>query len=225
MKHTDKHRRGVNNIPDYKNEDGFWSKGFTETTDTEYIYYHTRAGKLWNSINNRCAGRQEFLDRNPCYKSVKNNFTDFQSFVDWCHTQKGYFEKDAYGMFWQIDKDILQPASGFYSEETCCFVPGYINSVLLTKRREAKNLPIGVKLCPRTGKWISRIKDKHLGLFATIEEASAAWAREKVLVIQQAISLYSEHPAHREDVVVSLISRVDYLNTCSETFVPVYVLR
>lgn len=49
MKHTEKQRKGISNIPDYMNDDGLWSKGFTETTESEYIFYYTRAGKLWNT--------------------------------------------------------------------------------------------------------------------------------------------------------------------------------
>lgn len=224
MKHTDKHRKGVSNIEDYRHEDGSWSKGFTETTETEYIFYYTRAGKLWNVVNNRCSGKKNFLERMPCYSGVTNGFDDFQSFTDWCHTQGGYFQKESTGMFWQIDKDILYPGNKTYSQSTCCFVPGYVNSVLLTKRKEEKELPIGVKQCPRTGKWISRILTKHLGLFPTIEEASAAWATAKSGIIESVIQTYSEHEASRVDVCDALMLRVSHLKRCAEKGLPVYKL-
>lgn len=224
MKHTEKQRKGISNIPDYKDDDDLWSKGFTETTESEYIFYYTRAGKLWNAVNNRGSGKEKFLDRMPCYTGVTNDFADFQSFTDWCHTQEGYFEKDSTGLFWQIDKDILSPGSKSYSEDTCCFVPSYVNSVLLTRRKEEKELPIGVKLCPKTGKWISRIRGKHLGLFSDIGEASAAWAKYKAVVIQEVLTMYSQHPAHRGDVVTALMQRVLHLRDCADKGILVYKL-
>lgn len=210
----EKVRKSVCNVPDTKDENGAWIRSYLLTTEEAYICHHTKMGMLWNSINNRCnpLGKEQKLF--PSYKSCTNDFSDFQVFGNWCDEQEGFrLKDDLSSYYWQLDKDILFPGNKSYSQATCCFVPDYINSLMLmgTCRTVSNYLPLGVSFHKSAGKFKSQCggakNSKYLGLFESPEVAHRAWQAEKVLQITIATDRYRLSQGSREDVIDALVKR------------------
>ena len=100
------------------------------------------------------------------------------SFIEDVSKMKGY---DLEG--WELDKDILQKGNKLYSKETCCFVPHEINLLLTKSNRSRGEYPVGVCFHKPSGKFVAQLaingKRKHLGLFASPEEAFQAYKLAK----------------------------------------------
>lgn len=217
-----KTRRSICNVPDKKSASGEWMRGFLVTTESEYVYHHTKMGMLWTSINNRCkeGGREQSLF--PTYTGCENKFQSFNLFGEWCTSQIefGYGTKDDEDKYyWQLDKDILVPNNKTYSATTCCFVPDYINSLLLTGNKEREGrLPLGVDFHRKSGKFRSRCggggrTNQYLGLFTSPIDAHKCWQENKCKQIIDSIARYSNSGKVRQDVISSLLLRVDKLNS------------
>ena len=108
-------------LPDFKDRDGNWVR----TVRIKGKQYYTRGGKLWADIKYRCTGESSAQRKRPKYKGCTLDFANFNSFVEWCHTQKGYFEG------FEIDKDILYKGNKSYSDKTCVFVPKALNNFII----------------------------------------------------------------------------------------------
>ena len=225
----EKLRRGVCNIPDFLDCNGLWSKGYSETTPTEYIYYHTRGGKLWNGVKNRSNKGGSCQKNMPSYEGTNYLFSSFQSFVEWCHTQQGYFELEEFGKFWQLDKDILVSGNQSYVYDRCCFVPTYINSLLVNCSKPETGLPLGVGWHTKANKYISKIQvesgeTKHLGLFTSVEAAASKWLLEKATLIDNSSQRYILHKSARLDVYEALTARSTFMRECAVNHQPLYSL-
>jgi hypothetical protein len=98
---------------------GYIGKGPYSSTKHPKIY------NGWIKMLTRCyengTGHKNYLD-----KSVKDNWHDFQNFAAWSVQQVGYDNKG-----WQLDKDILIKGNTVYSEDTCCYVPARVNSLII----------------------------------------------------------------------------------------------
>src|SRR5574343_1154571 len=88
---------------------------------------HPREYSIWNGIRQRCYNEND-RHLNPTYKDVtmSDNFLIYSHFKEWCNNKIG-FDK----INWQLDKDILVKGNKVYSEDTCCFVPAEINTLIL----------------------------------------------------------------------------------------------
>mgnify|MGYP000216883871 FL=1 len=152
----------------------------------------TRDYQLWKSMLCRCYD-EKYSNKYPTYKDceVSDNFKYFPYFKDWCSKQT-WFGKEG----WQLDKDILVKGNKVYSEDTCCFVPKDLNS-LLTHRKKDKGLyPVGVSYKPRINRYIAQIRkfkeNIHLGCFATPDEAFCAYKEAKEAYIKEVAELYKD---------------------------------
>ena len=131
----------------------------------------TKEYRLWNSMVNRCYNEKE-LSRNPTYKDchVSEDWSYLSNFKEWCNNQIGFGNEG-----WHLDKDILVKGNKVYSEDTCCFVPPEINTLLVKRNSLRGEFPIGVSYKKRIGKYASQISKNgeviHLGNFDTPEEA------------------------------------------------------
>lgn len=173
---------------DMQRDNGAWLQQFEKRT--------TRLGRIWAEINRRCKPQGEFQKKRPTYTGCRNAFADFQAFSRWAVACPGYGEVDEDGHVYQIDKDLLLPGNKVYSEETCCFVPRRLNSLLLACDSKRGNLPLGVCRETDTGKFLASIAKRNLGRFSTPESAHKAWQREKVLAILSAANNLPEHLDH-----------------------------
>lgn len=125
-----------------------------------------RAYRAWQDMHRRC-------NDHPAYAGciVCGEWQDFEGFVGWyienCPGTKGF----------ELDKDILSATKKIYSPSTCAFVPKEINLLINVEKTKDGAFPIGVSVNGDKFKAQLRVKRKliHLGTFATIEDASAAY--------------------------------------------------
>lgn len=169
-------------VADFKDSKGLWVRSYTEVIGDIRYQYYTRAGMLWNSILSRCNPNGAEQKKNAAYRGTVNKFKDFQSFADWCQSQHGYLYSDN-GEYWPIDKDLIQPGSKVYSEETCCFVSKMVNTVLLSCKAARGDYPVGVHKDPDSKSFIAQCSGhvpRRLGAFNTPVEAHKAWQKAKL---------------------------------------------
>lgn len=197
----------VNNVPDFKDSNGNWVKGFVSTDKVEYT---TRAGKLWERINARCKSSGAEQKRRETYVGVTNGFKDFQEFAEWCQHQYGYMHKDKNGYFWQLDKDLKIVGNRTYSEDTCLFVPCRINVLLVSRTHDRGDWPIGVDCVD--GRFRSQCRNgtgkQYLGSFNSPNEAHQAWQVFKSDLIRKIVIEDEEIRKHSELALV-LVRRAD----------------
>lgn len=109
----------------------------------------------------------------PTYKgcSVVKEWLTFSIFRQWMELQ------DWEGK--QLDKDLLVLGNKVYGPDTCIFVSGDINKLLLSCDAARGKYPQGVSFHIRVGKYISSCRfdgrNNHLGHFLTIKEAECAY--------------------------------------------------
>ena len=133
---------------------------------------------IWVDMFTRCYSKK-YHSKKPTYIDceVDKEWHLFSNFRRWMESQD-WNEKE-------IDKDILIIGNKMYSPKTCVFVEKSINA-LLTHIRSSKGIyPVGVNFNDghKSKKYISRClvdgKRKHLGRFATPEEAGSAYNAAK----------------------------------------------
>lgn len=110
----------------------------------------------------------------------------FSNFRNW------WVENNVRG--WQLDKDIVNKGNLVYCPDSCIYIPGHINSLLLDCAAARGDYPLGVNKF--RNKFQSRVGcggcRKHLGYFNTPELAHKAWQIGKIEVIKEAIDKYTE---------------------------------
>lgn len=102
----------------------------------EYIAWKTMIGRCYN---------EKYKEKYPTYKDVTvcKEWFLFENFYEWLHSQEN-FDKWFNGNYWAVDKDILVKGNKIYSPDTCCLVPGYINTLFVKRDACRGDLPIGV---------------------------------------------------------------------------------
>lgn len=83
----------------------------------------------------------------------------------------------------QLDKDLIIKGNKLYSPDTCIFIDAMVNS-FISSDISKNNLPVGVQQNKKTGSYYANCSmlgkgRKHLGSFATVEEASLAYKKFK----------------------------------------------
>lgn len=173
-------------------EDGNYLRSFMGPKEGDvYVCHHTRAGVLWASVKARCTKGNTAQTNRLSYEETVNNFSDFQSFAEWCNAQQGYMSKDAREVFWHLDKDIITPFNKAYSAENCCFVPNEVNALFTYSTQSRGEYPLGVHREKRRGTFIAQINKEGkrvcLGSFKTSLEAHRAYQVAKIESINAAI--------------------------------------
>jgi len=149
---------------------------------------HKTLYAAWRSMIER-AYSPKFHERCPTYKDVTvcNSWLNFQTFAEWMETsnyQKGF----------QLDKDLLLKGNKVYSPETCIFIPKSLNLFLTNAKLNNTSGYTGVSWDKTRNKWKAEIringKNKYLGLFTTVEEASAAYITARVVEAKKLKELY-----------------------------------
>lgn len=147
---------------------------------------------IWNGMIQRCYN-ENLRHRQPTYEdcSVSENFKYFSKFKEWCNNQVGFNEKG-----WQLDKDILVKGNRTYSEDTCCFVPSEINSLIIKANNIRGKYPIGTYYEKDTGLLKVRIsvegKHKHVGRFNCELEAFLAYKQAKENYIKEVANKWKD---------------------------------
>lgn len=151
-------------------------------------------------------------NKNQAYsdKYCSEEWRYFSSFKGWMAEQ-----------IWEgleLDKDILVKGNKMYGPEVCCFVPYWLNTLILTNSFRKGVQPLGVSLSYKDQfrAQVSNVETNtnlHLGLFKTAEEAHKAWQLGKAEQIEKAVEMYKKEIYFREDVADALYERVKELKT------------
>lgn len=176
------------NVPDEKNFDGFWVRSYMLESATGKTHCITRAGQVWSKINVRCKPNGEVQNRSPTYIGCTNDFEDFQKFTEWVRYEQNYLTKETNGKYWQLDKDILVKGNKSYSEDTCCFVPTWLNGSFTVN--SSSSTLLGTCYSERDGKYqadcrVGSGKRLYLGRFSEEIEAHRAWQSKKYEILCQ----------------------------------------
>lgn len=152
---------------------------------------------LWSGMLLRCT--KAWWLRYPTYNDVtcSENFKSYTYFCKWCDEQIGENEKDENGTSWQLDKDLLVRGNKLYSEDTCCFVPRRINSLLVKSDKLRGDCLIGTYYNNFSKKYLAQCnngtgKQKYLGSFNTPQEAFQAYKTYKEALIKEVANEYKE---------------------------------
>lgn len=152
--------------------------------DADYQVHPSVSGKQvmcpfyssWKSMLARCYS-EKYQERWPTYIgcSVCKDWLTFSNFKAWMEQQ------DWQGN--QLDKDLLSSGNNQYSPESCVFISGSLNRLLLDSGAKRGAYPVGVYWNKARNKFRAKIKvngkTKHLGCFTTPQAAHAAWQRAK----------------------------------------------
>lgn len=122
--------------------------------------------KLWSGMIRRCYDEVQLLKK-PSYQGceVSDTFKTFSNFKNWCNKQVGFNIKG-----FALDKDLLVKGNKVYSEDTCCFIPIEINSLLCNNKKVRGIYPIGVvkSKCAKKFQW--KVKLGELGSLCGSED-------------------------------------------------------
>ena len=114
---------------------------------------------------------------------MSDNFKHYEYFYEWCNKQVGFNDYDDSHKSFEIDKDLLVKGNTLYSENTCIFVPKYINTVLTKSDRTRGCNVIGVNFHKSSNKFQARLckvnKSIYLGIYNTEIEAFHAYKTAK----------------------------------------------
>lgn len=147
---------------------------------------------LWRGMLRRCYD-EKYIEKKHTYKgcTVSENFKSFKYFKEWCNKQIG-FDQDG----WHLDKDILVKGNKVYSEDTCCFVPCEINIIFTDRSATKGEYPVGVYYNKSRKKYVARVSKhgclKHIGIFTSVEEAVAAYNKEKESHIKDVANIWKD---------------------------------
>lgn len=206
----------VNNVPDFKDSDGLWVDSYCPLVNVKHT---TRAGRLWLAINSRCKLGGAFQKKDPSYLGCKNTFKNFQTFVEWCHEQYGYFEVEENGNVWSLDKD-LKGGHLEYGPDVCMFIPNNVNIFLVGLKRKSDTNMLGVTSY-KGSRWRSQGKDwtgkkLHLGIFETEKDAHRAWQINKLKTLhdfcENCVQLQKHHKVIKALLDFAKIIELDILS-------------
>lgn len=145
--------------------------------------------RRWKDMLTRCYDKK-FKLKYPSYEgtTVCEEWLKFSNFKNWMEKQnwQGYV----------LDKDIIKPDNKIYSPDNCCFVPEYLNNLLLIRSRGRGLEPLGVSFRKKKNcnYYIASINDgnrqKCIGRYTSSLEAHASWQLAKSNEIQRRISFW-----------------------------------
>lgn len=150
----------------------------------------------------RRAYSESYKSKNRTYENVSicKDWHFFSNFYEWAK-DKNYKNRD-------LDKDLIEIGNKMYSHSTCLFVPQHINKLLSEKPRGRHDLPTGVTIKKRDGKFISRCgngkKRVYLGVYFDKDEAHKAYkSYKKTVIIERAMKYKSEPDLYRALIRIS----------------------
>lgn len=157
---------------------------------------------VWRAMIYRCT--QNCWEMFPTYTGVTctDSFKSYSYFYEWYHKQQNHNTIDYCGNKWCLDKDLLVKGNKIYSEDTCIFIPERINTLLTTCKASRGEMPVGVCFNKQRGNYktqcnIGKGVSKHLGLFATKEEAFLVYKTFKEALIKEVANEYRGQLAER----------------------------
>ena len=133
---------------------------------------------LWLGMLQRCYDNK-LKNKRPSYLmcEVDKNFLNYEYFKAWCNKQIGFNKKG-----FALDKDILIKGNKLYSEDTCCFVPTEINSMIAGLSSKGDKVT-GIYQNCKNGNWYLNTDyqngHKKRGVFSYLKEAELEYLKLK----------------------------------------------
>jgi len=174
---------------------GIFDAPYSKTKDKQT----RKAYRDWNNMLQRCYGRSNFPSKQAYTKChVCKEWHSFLAFRKWF--DKNYIENCF------LDKDILVKGNKIYSPKTCCYIPPFINTLLLNCRSARGEKVIGTY---KNGKcYDARIyeygKRKYIGHYKSEQEAFDAYKKERERYIKEVARNYFDKGLITEKVFNSL---------------------
>ena len=142
------------------------------------------AYRAWGDMLKR-AYDTKFHEKQPTYAGVTvcKEWHSFSAFRTWWLSN---YREDC-----QLDKDLLVVGNREYGPDACIYIPQSLNTFTIDRGASRGELPIGVSLDTRCGKYQSRCsnqitgKRNGLGYFTTPEAAHEAWIKCKLELAAQ----------------------------------------
>ena len=148
--------------------------------------------QVWKGMLERCYSHK-FQAKKPTYKgcTVSDSFKYYPYFKEWCEKQVGFNQEG-----WHLDKDIISKGNKIYSEDTCCFVPQEINSLLVRSNATRGKYPLGVSYLTRLGMFEASVslggRNKRIGRFYNAQEAFYAYKEVKESHIKEVANKWKD---------------------------------
>ena len=138
------------------------------------------AYEAWRRMLTRCYSAKHHR-RGPTYIGVKvcEEWLSFMAFRKW------WVENQVDG--WQLDKDLLGDGKT-YSQESCIYIPQWLNSFVNDNGASRGVTPIGVSFYRKSGMYRASCNNtrtgnvEHIGMFSSADEAHMAWRKRKILL-------------------------------------------
>lgn len=152
----------------------------------------TISGRMWKNIQIRTKINGSEQSRRSNYIGCINGFSDFQEFVVWHRKQK------AYGLGWELDKDLLVKGNKIYSQTTCVLLPKKINTLLTNRSNCRGEYPIGVRFDKRSKKFGVSCSNgegvqEWLGTYSTVEDAFQKYKEYKENLCKKLAETYKQN--------------------------------
>lgn len=147
---------------------------------------------LWSSLIRRCYSKV-YQKNKPTYVgcSVCDRWSRLSNFMQDIVEIPNFEKSISDG--WELDKDVLSSGFGYYSKETCCFLPKEINAFFGIK--SSKKGSTGVTYNKRLNKYVVCIHNgiglsNHYGVYSSKEDAIKAYNDEKRNRLLKLLSKY-----------------------------------
>lgn len=167
----------------------------------------TSAYKCWKHMIVRCY--------NENYHSCRETYTDCEVVKEWHNftTFEKWFELNHIEGY-HLDKDLLVQGNRLYSPETCCFIPAYINSLIVERCKSVDGCEIGVTKRRKKGSqeynglYNVTIGGTYLARTRNLEEANSLYKEFKALLFEEVADKYEECKMITSDQAEKLRKRV-----------------
>lgn len=180
--------------------------------------WHCPIYRAWSNMLTRVTTPDDgkyYYDSNTAhynsYKSVSicRDWIYFSKFREWMLTQD--WEGKA------LDKDLIGDG-GVYSPEACCFIPPYINSLLIQGRNKRNINDYMVGVSGKTKKGFD-VAVKYLGnwirgTFKTELEAHQFWQEHKAKAFREVGKLALDKGDINQEIYQHLLNKADKLDYC-----------
>ena len=137
------------------------------------------AYKYWAGMLQRAyCDKYKALKKTYLECTTSESFKSYPFFKTWCEDQTGFGN-----IGWALDKDVLCKGNKVYSEDTCCFIPQEINSIVVPRKSVRGKYPIGVTKHKEMVSFSSSVSVngvmKYLGSYPTPEAAFLIYKQAK----------------------------------------------
>lgn len=149
--------------------------------------------KTWYDMHYRCYSETLHM-RYPTYIGceVCEEWHDYQKFAEWYKLNLYEVEMNGKKSKLDLDKDIIKKGNKIYCPEFSVLVPHEINTLIINGKRNRGEYPVGVWLDGEKGKYRASIGIKKLGTFNSVEQAFAAYKKEKEKRIKELARKYKD---------------------------------